>query len=67
MFLTTYTSSHDHAEIAFGSSFPGKILPVILQDGKDAHCSEKRLSCCRGRCESTGTFPQKTGYRIFRR
>ena len=67
IFLTTYTSSHDHAEIAFGSSFPGKILPVTLHDGKTLIVQKNRLSCCRGRCESTGTFPQKAGYRIFRR
>ena len=34
IFLTTYTSDHDDAEIAFGSSFPGKIVPLSLRDGE---------------------------------
>lgn len=34
IFLTTYQSTKDNAEIAFGSSFPGKILPIELQEGQ---------------------------------
>lgn len=30
IFMTTYTSKKEDAEIAFGSSFPGKIVPVTL-------------------------------------
>ena len=35
IFLTTYQSTKDNAEIAFGSSFPGKILPIELQEGQN--------------------------------
>ena len=34
IFLTTYTAGNDNSEIAFGSSFPGKILPITLGDGE---------------------------------
>ena len=34
IFLTTYTAGNDNSEIAFGSSFPGKILPITLCDGE---------------------------------
>lgn len=34
IFMTTYTSGNDHAEIAFGSSFPGKIIPITLREGE---------------------------------
>lgn len=34
IFMTTYMSDHDDAEIAFGSSFPGKIVPLTLRDGE---------------------------------
>ena len=32
IFMTTYTSTKDDTEIAFGSSFPGKIIPLELQE-----------------------------------
>lgn len=34
IFLTSYTSDHHDAEIAFGSSFPGKIIPLSLREGE---------------------------------
>lgn len=34
IFLTTYTCVQTQAEITFGSSFPGTILPVKLEAGK---------------------------------
>ena len=33
IFMTTYTATKDNATIAFGSSFPGRILPVQLKPG----------------------------------
>lgn len=34
IFMTTYTSKKDNAEIAFGSSFPGKIVPLTLAENE---------------------------------
>ena len=34
LFLTTYTSPREGAQIAFGSSFPGNIMPVELYGDK---------------------------------
>lgn len=34
IFLTTYTSLKPNAQITFGSSFPGKILPMTLESGE---------------------------------
>ena len=57
IFLTTYQSTKDNAEIAFGSSFPGKFLPIELQEGQNFYHSEKCFSCC-GRYDSVRTlFP----------
>ncbi len=56
IFLTTYTAGNDNSEIAFGSSFPGKILPITLCDG-DMHHSENSLSSCGRQCHLATILP----------
>ncbi len=65
IFLTTYTSSHDHAEIAFGSSFPGKILPVTLHDGKTLIVQKNAFLAAEDGVNLQAHFRKKLGTGFF--
>ena len=65
IFLTTYTSSHDHAEIAFGSSFPGKILPVTLHDGKTLIVQKNAFLAAEDGVNLQAHFRKKLGPGFF--
>lgn len=65
IFLTTYTSSQDDAEIAFGSSFPGKILPVALEPGKTLIVQKHAFLAAEDGVNLQAHFRKKLGTGFF--
>ena len=49
MFQNIYTAQGGPAMITFGSSFPGKILPIEIAPGKRDHPAKEGFSCFRER------------------
>lgn len=65
IFLTTYTSPKDNAEIAFGSSFPGKIIPLNLAQGESKIIQKTAFLAAEDSVELTTFFRKKLGAGIF--
>lgn len=65
IFLTTYTSAKDNAEIAFGSSFPGKIVPITLASGESKIIQKTAFLAAEDSVELTTFFRKKLGAGFF--
>jgi len=60
LFMTSYTCKRENAEIAFASSFPGKIIPLELKSGESIICQKKSLFMRGKKCEIRSIFQEKT-------
>lgn len=65
IFMTTYTSPKDQAEIAFGSSFPGKIVPLELSAGESKIIQKTAFLAAEDGVELTTFFRKKLGAGFF--
>ena len=65
IFLTTYTSPRDNAEIAFGSSFPGRILPVELDGNTTLILQKTAYLASEDSIEIQAHFRKKLGVGFF--
>lgn len=65
IFMTTYTSPRDHAEIAFGSSFPGKIVPLTLREGESKIIQKTAFLAAENQVQLTTFFRKKLGAGFF--
>lgn len=65
IFLTTYESPRDQAEIAFGSSFPGKIVPITLAKGESKIIQKTAFLAAEDSVELTTFFRKKLGAGFF--
>ena len=65
IFLTTYTSTKDDSEIAFGSSFPGKILPVKLDGDKSFIIQKNAFLAAEDNIHLDPFFRKKLGTGFF--
>lgn len=65
IFMTTYTSSKDNANIAFGSSFPGKILPVEVNSSNHLIIQKNAFLASEASVNLETVFRKKLGVGIF--
>lgn len=65
IFMTTYTSSNDQSEIAFGSSFPGKIVPLTLADGESIIIQKTAFLAAENTVQLSTFFRKKLGVGFF--
>ncbi len=64
MFMSRYTA-HGEAEIAFTSSFPGRILARELQAGETIICQKTAFLCGMGNLDISIHFRKKLGAGLF--
>lgn len=65
LFLTTYTSSKDNAEIGFGSSFPGAIIPLTLEAGETRIIQKTAFLAAENEVKLQAHFRKKLGAGFF--
>lgn len=65
VFLTRYTSIRDNTEIAFSSSFPGKIVPLNLASGQSIICQKHAFLCGESSINLDIIFNKKLGAGFF--
>ncbi|MGX8834631.1 TIGR00266 family protein [Amedibacillus sp. YH-ame6] len=65
IFMTTYTSPRDQAEIAFGSSFPGKIVALNLAEGESKIVQKSAFLAAEDTIQLTTFFRKRLGAGIF--
>ena len=65
IFLTTYSNPEDMAEIAFGSSFPGRIIPITLQEGDCKIIQKTAFLAAEDSVQLTTHFRKKLGTGFF--
>lgn len=65
IFMTTYTSTKDDTEIAFGSSFPGKIIPLELQEGETKIIQKTAFLAAEEGVDLSMHFRKKLGAGFF--
>jgi uncharacterized protein (TIGR00266 family) len=65
LFMATFTANGDDAEIAFPSSFPGKILPFELNSGESLICQKKSFLCAERSVQLAMHFRKKLGTGLF--
>ncbi|ABB15644.1 TIGR00266 family protein [Carboxydothermus hydrogenoformans] len=65
LFMTTYTCTRDSGEIAFASSFPGKIIPLELKAGQSIICQKKAFLCGESSVKLEIFFRKKIGSGLF--
>lgn len=65
IFMTTYTSTRDDTEIAFGSSFPGKIIPLELQAGETKIIQKTAFLAAEEGVDLSMHFRKKLGAGFF--
>ncbi|MCD6436551.1 MAG: TIGR00266 family protein [Clostridiales bacterium] len=65
LFMTTYKSSSNESEIAFPSSFPGKIIPHELKSGESIICQKKSFLCAERSVKLEMHFRKKLGTGLF--
>lgn len=65
IFMNTYTAERDEEEIAFASSFPGKILEFDLQNGESIICQKKAFMCAEKSVDMKMHFRKKLGAGFF--
>ena len=65
IFLTTYTATRNKSEIAFGSSFPGKIIPLELQAGQSIIIQKNAFLAAEDSVKLESFFRKKLGAGLF--
>ncbi len=65
IFMNTYTAEQDGAEIAFASSFPGRILEFDLQQGQTIIAQKKAFLCSEKGVHLSIHVQQKIGDGLF--
>lgn len=65
VFLTRYTSQRDNTEIAFASSFPGKIVPLSLAPGQSIICQKHAFLCGESSLDIDIIFNRRLGAGFF--
>ncbi len=65
LFMNTYTANVDGAEIAFASSFPGRILEFDLSQGQSIIAQKKAFLCSEKSVNLSMHFQKKLGAGLF--
>lgn len=65
LFMNTYTAENDDVEIAFSSSFPGKILEFDLSQGETIIAQKKAFLCAESTVDIAMHFRKKLGAGFF--
>ncbi len=65
LFMNTYTAERDDVEIAFSSSFPGKILEFDLSDGETIIAQKRAFLCAENSIDISMHFRKKLGAGFF--
>ena len=65
LFMNTYTAEKDDVEIAFSSSFPGKILEFDLSQGETIIAQKKAFLCAESTVDIAMHFRKKLGAGFF--
>ena len=65
LFMNTYTAEKDDVEIAFSSSFPGKILEFNLSEGETIIAQKKAFLCAENTVDISMHFRKKLGAGFF--
>lgn len=65
LFMNTYTAEKDDVEIAFSSSFPGKILEFDLSDGETIIAQKRAFLCAENSIDISMHFRKKLGAGFF--
>ena len=65
IFMNTYTAEKDGAEIAFASSFPGKIIEYDLKAGESIIAQKRAFLCSEKTVDISMHFQKKLGAGLF--
>ena len=65
LFMNTYTAEKEDVEIAFSSSFPGKILEFDLSEGETIIAQKKAFLCAESTVDIAMHFRKKLGAGFF--
>lgn len=65
LFMNTYTAEKDDVEIAFSSSFPGKILEFDLSQGETIIAQKRAFLCAESTVDIAMHFRKKLGAGFF--
>ena len=65
LFQNIYTSEKDGSKIAFGTSVPGSIKAVKLENGQSIICQKSSFLASHGNIELSTFFNKKIGVGIF--
>lgn len=65
LFMNTYTAEKDGVEIAFSSSFPGKILEFNLNQGETIIAQKRSFLCAESTVDIAMHFRKKLGAGFF--
>lgn len=65
LFMNTYTAEKDDVEIAFSSSFPGKILEFDLKEGETIIAQKRAFLCAESTVDIAMHFRKKLGAGFF--
>ena len=65
LFMNTYTATEDGAEIAFASSFPGRILEFNLAQGQSIIAQKTAFLCSEKTVNLSMHFQKKLGAGLF--
>lgn len=65
LFMNTYTAERDDVEIAFSSSFPGKILEFDLSQGETIIAQKRAFLCAESTVDIAMHFRKKLGAGFF--
>ena len=65
IFMNVYTAEEDGAEIAFASSFPGRILEFNLEKGQSIIAQKKAFLCSESTVNMSMHFQKKLGAGLF--
>lgn len=65
IFQNIYTSNKDGSKIAFGTSVPGSIMAIKLQNGQSIICQKSSFLASHGNIELSTFFNKKIGVGIF--
>ena len=65
IFMNTYTADRDGAEVAFASSFPGRILEFNLAEGQSIIAQKKAFLCSEASVKLSMHFQRKLGAGLF--
>ena len=65
MFQNIYTATGDNAMIAFGSSFPGKILPLEITGGREFILQKRAFLASTAGVDLSVHFSRKLGAGLF--